>query len=284
WLLQDVLENTVFAVDSQYRQQSPLYWYDTDWLAALTAIAAILVLTAARRRFDRASALILHMGVGWWVGFALFVLVLGWRMTPPRGDNWAGCVGMVAGMLIYFERHGLREVTWVSLLTGFIGGFGFATATMLKLVEVKSGWNTNWHSVLEQTYGFINGLGIAVAMIFLSKRLPRVQDEAGGEAGKTNAGSAPEPGWTDIFAIAFKLLLITWLNLRKNPEAWVKAKTVPQILAGLSAQHWFDLAYLLLAAAIIWMLISHRRRALPFIPSNWLGKGQLLYLAFLWWM
>jgi hypothetical protein len=125
-------------------------------------------------------------------------------------------------------------------------------------------------------------------MIYLGKRLPRVQDEAGnegrGEAGESRPGLPPERGWTDLFAAAFTLLLITWLNLRKNPEAWIKAKTVPETLAGLSARHWFDLAYLLLAAAVIWMLISHRRRALPFIPSSWLGKGQLLYLAFLWWM
>jgi hypothetical protein len=121
-------------------------------------------------------------------------------------------------------------------------------------------------------------------MIFLSKRLSNVQNGAEYEGGETSAESVSERGWTDLFAIAFTLLFITWLNLRKNPEAWVKAKTVPPILAGLSAQHWFDLAYLLLAATLIWMLISHRRRALPFIPSDWLGKGQLLYLAFLWWM
>jgi len=272
WVLQEVVENTLFAVDSQFRQQSLLYWYDTDWLSALTAIVAILILTAVRRRFDLGSSLILHMAVGWWIAFALFVLVLGWRMTPPRGDNWAGCLGMVAGMLVYFQRRGLGVVTWASLITGFIGGFGFATATLFKLVAVKTGWNTNWHSVLEQTYGFINGVGVAVAMLFLSRRLPRHNDEPA------------ERKWTDLFAIAFTLLLITWLNLRKNPERWVKAKTIPDAIAGIQAQLWFELAFLLLAAAVIWLLITHTRRALPFIPTNWLGKGQLLYLVFLWWM
>jgi hypothetical protein len=288
WVLQDILESTVFAVDSQFRQQSPLYWYDTDWLAPLTAAAGTLALAAARRRFDRASSLILHMAAGWWAGFAIFVLLLGWRMTPPRGDNWAGCVGMAAGMTLYFYRHGLRDVAWASLLTGLVGGFGFATATMMKLIEVKSGWNTNWHSVLEQTYGFINGAGVAAAMLFLSRRLPRIQDEVGDESrdgsAENRSGRPLGRGWTDLFAIAFTLLLITWLNLRKNPEAWVKAKTVFETFAGLSAQRWFDLAYLFLALAVIWTLIQHRRRPLPFIPPSWLGRGQLLYLTFLWWM
>jgi len=203
WVLQEIVENTLFAVDSQYRQQSLLYWYDTDWLAALTAIVAILILAAVRKRFDRGSSLILHMAVGWWIAFALFVLVLGWRMTPPRGDSWAGCVGMVAGMLVYFQRQGLSDVTWASLVTGFIGGFGFATATLFKLVEVKTGWNTNWHSVLEQTYGFINGVGVGVAMIFLSRRPPRVNYEPA------------ERKWTDLFAIAFTLLIIELLRWRQ---------------------------------------------------------------------
>src|SRR5262249_38950465 len=77
-----------FAVNPEYRHTSPLYWYDTDWLAALVAIVAVLVLAAARRRLDPASGLILHMAVGWWIGFLVLVNLLGWRMTPPRGDNW----------------------------------------------------------------------------------------------------------------------------------------------------------------------------------------------------
>lgn len=179
---------------------------------------------------------------------------------------------MTAGMLVYFQRRGLSQATWASLVTGFIGGFGFATATLFKLIEIKTGWNTNWHSVLEQTYGFINGAGVAVAMLFLARHAPRVDDQSG------------ERRWTDLFAVGFVLLLVTWLNLRKNPERWVEAKAAPEAIVGLSSQIWFELAYLVLAAVVVWLLVSHTRRALPFIPPNWLGKGQLLYLVFLWWM
>ncbi|MGH9752871.1 MAG: hypothetical protein ACREA2_08800 [Blastocatellia bacterium] len=135
WTLQEIFENTIFAVDSQYRQQSPLYWYDTDWLAALTAIIAILILAAVRRRFDSASSLILHMAVGWWIGFTLFVLVLGLRMTPPRGDNWAGCVGMVSVVADW----GIVRAIYGDTFAGFSGKhirFGpDATATTEKPKE-----------------------------------------------------------------------------------------------------------------------------------------------------
>ncbi len=272
WILQDGFETWLVAVNPDYRQQSPLYWYDSDWLAAVTAIVAVLVLAGIRRRLDQASSLILHMAVGWLIGFIVLVPLLGIRMTPPRGDSWAGCVGMVAGMLIYFQRRRLHAAMFASLVTAFFGGFGFASSVLFRLIEMKTGWQTNWHSVMEQTYGFINGVGIAVAMLVLAARLPRTSDEPRVRS------------WTDPFAIGFTLLFVTWLNLRQNPERWVNAKTVPAVMAGLSAQVWFDLAYVALSLAVVWLLIRHWRAPLPFIPASWLGKGQLLYLVFLWLM
>jgi hypothetical protein len=47
---------------------------------------------------------------------------------------------------------------------------------------------------------------------------------------------------------------------------------------------WFEFAYLAVAAAVIGLMVCHRRRPLPIVPTTWLGKAQLLYLAFLWWM
>jgi hypothetical protein len=272
WWLQDIAEHWLVRTNPQFRQESPLYWYDTDWLAALSAIVGVLALAMIRRRWDQSSSLILHMAVGWWISFLLLVVVLGWRMTPPRGDNWAGCVGMVIGLWVWLQRHGLSGVTFASLVAGFLGGFGFAGATLLKLIEMKSGWQTNWHSILEQTYGFINGVGIALAMILLAKRSPPLSDET------------PKRRWTEVYAASFVLILLTYLNLRKNPAMWTKAKAVPELLYGLSVASWFDLAYLILGMAIVCLLVAHQRRPLPFIPAAWEGKGQLLYLVFLWWM
>ncbi|MEW6160911.1 MAG: hypothetical protein AB1813_26070, partial [Verrucomicrobiota bacterium] len=218
WTLQTFFESWIVSVNPDFRQESPLYWYDTDWLAALTAIAAVLLLAAVRRRWDQASGLILWMAVGWWIGFILFVLVLGWRMTPPRGDNWAGCSGMVVALLIYFWRQKQLPIVLATLISGFVGGFGFATATLLKLVEVKSGWQTNWHSVLEQTYGAINGVGVALALAVLIKAAPEVIDQPRVRR------------WTDDFSILFVLLGITYLNLQKNPEVWTRTKVMPDPL------------------------------------------------------
>jgi len=272
WWARDLLEYYLIATDPVYRQNDPLYWYDSDWTAALLAMVTVGVMALIRRRLDRASALILHVAVGWWIGMLVLVALLGWRMTPPRSDNWAGCVGMVVGMWVYLQRNGLGGVTHTSLVTGFIGGFGFSAAVMFKLVEMTSGLETNWHSILEQTYGLINGIGVAAAMGFLIPRAPQVSDDP------------PVRRWTDWFAPAFVLLLVTYLNVQKNPEQWMKQQAMPASIYGLAAEHWYNIGYLALSAAIVWLLIEHTRRPLAVIPSTWQGKGQLLYLAFLWWM
>jgi hypothetical protein len=175
-------------------------------------------------------------------------------------------------MWVYFQRKGWREALVASLISGFVGGFGFATATLLKLVEMKGGWQTNYHSILEQSYGLINGIGLAAAMLFLARSAP-VETE-----------DAPAPAWTRIYAVIFVWLAISYLNLAKNPEVWIKAKAMPAVMAGLSAGAWFDLGYLAMTAAVLGLLLLHRRQRISIISEHPLGRGQLLYLVLLWWM
>jgi hypothetical protein len=290
WVLQDLVVPYIERIESaQQRHESILYWYDTSWLAALTALVAVLVLAVIRRRLCWGTSFILHLAGGWWVGFLVVVYLvdyweINFRMTPPRGDNWAGALGMTAGALVFFVRARLLPMVQAMLIAGFVGGFGFATATFLKLVEVKSvplvlshffgeaAWQTNWHSILEQTYGLFNGIGLAVAMAYLGCRLPRTADQP-----RTRP-------WTEVVAVAFVLLAITYVNLVKNVPNWVKVNAIPREMYGLSSKTWFDFGYGLLAVVVVALLVRHLYRRLAFIPESWLGRGQLLYLVFLWWM
>jgi hypothetical protein len=250
-----------------------LNWYDTDWLAALLALAAASLVAVVRRRIDDATSLVLYLAGGWWVGFVLLVLTLGLRMTPPRGDNWAGCLGMTLGALLYCVRTGLGEVARAAIVTGIIGGLGFAAASMLKLVEVTSGYTTNWHSVLEQTTGFFNGIGIAVAMLGVARRTGPID----AEYASASAGAS----WAEPFAVGFVLLGIPYLNLRKNVADWTRAHAVPELMYGIPAWVWFDLAFLAVAAGMILLLSRHVRRPLAVVPESPTGKGQGLYLCLL---
>lgn len=272
WAVQELAVEWWSQVDPAFRHDDPLYWYDTDWLAALVALAVGGVWRLVRRRPDEGASLILHLAIGWWLGFLVLVNVLGWRMTPPRGDNWSGCVGMTLGLWVWLGRRAIRGALLASLIAGFWGGCGFALAQLLKVTGILTGWQTNWHSVLEQSYGFINGLGAAVALLTLAARGPVVTD-------RTRVRR-----WTEVVAVAFVLVGITFLNLRKNPADWVKAKAMPELLYGWSPGTWFHLAYLALALAVVGLLIRHQRRPMPLLPASALGQAQWLYLVFLWWM
>lgn len=272
WVIQSTVVGLLDAHSPDFRHESVLYWYDTDWLGVLVALAAVLLLALVRRRWDRATSLIVHMGVGWWMSFLVLVVGLGWRMTPPRGDNWAGCLGMVAGMLLYFHQYRLPALTFATLVSGFVGGLGFAVATSLKLVEIRSGLDTNWHSILEQTYGLINGIGIGVMMLALSRRAPEVTD------------APPRRRWTDVYSALFVLLFIPYVNLVKCPEEWVKAKTMPAVMAGLSAGSWFHLSYAVVTIAVVLLVARQLRNPLAIVPESRLGRAQLLFLLLLWTM
>ena len=267
WWLQGV------AIEPALRQHGfELFWYDTDWVAATLTVLAVLLVWAVRRQLDPANSLILHLALGWWAGFLVLVLLLRLHMTPPRGDNWAGCLGMAFGLFWYCKQTGLHELARAALYSGFIGGIGFAAASMLKLVEVTSGFQTNWHSILEQTTGLFNGIAIAVVVADLARR-----------TGSLNDPRDHRP-WTEPFALGFVLLGITYLNLRKNVAQWVGTKSMPAEMAGLSAWAWFNWGYLALALAFFVLWRRHSKRSLAVIPPTWSGKGQALYLGLLWWL
>lgn len=271
WTVQSLFEARLEG-DPDFRHQDPLYWYDTDWLAATTAPVAILLWAGLRRRWDPGASLVLHMAAGWWIGFLVLVNLLGLRMTPPRGDNWSGCLGMTVGLWIWLIRQGLLPVLASSLVSGFVGGLGFATAALLEVIELKSGARTNWHSILEQTYGCINGLGIAGIFALLRERTPVLPEDA------------PLPRWERLAPIGFVAIAIPWLNLRRNPSDWIRFAAFPGALHGIPTALWFHAAFALFALSMLWILLHHLKHPLAVVPADVRGRGQLLLLFLLWFM
>ncbi len=282
--------------------------------AIIGLIIGVAIYFAIWGRFRSDSSLFLHMALGWLILFIIMPVMLsnffmdqgGFRLTPPRSDDWAGITGVMAGMLVYVFRKGLAPIGYASLISAFVGGIGFAGIACLKLnmvwpgnpyrlnperispsptAEIEAVWahwqSANWHSFLEQSYGFVNGLGIALAMGMLALRAPRLSD---------NDAPLRKP-WTAAFAAGFILVLLTYLNLVKNVVVWTKegVKPVPEIMKAplfdsiqLSATTWFNLTYALIAVTVIFLLLRHTRKPIALVPKSGLGKGQLFYLAFMW--
>jgi len=296
WFLQDIYLSVLEAglvervraggitAEQMETQLAWLNWYDTDWLGVAVAAVVLVVLGLARRRFDWGTQLGLVMCAGWWLGFSLLTLALGLRMTPPRGDNWAGALGMTVAVIVFLYYSREWEVLWSTVVVGFFGGLAFTGSTTIKLVLVHPGFQdrffgraieTNWHSVLEQTFGFIAGLGVALVMGYWSTRGPKLED------------TSALRRWSEPLCVFFVLVAISYVNIVKNVEAvWTKdPRTLADTLGGLSAYTWFYLAYAALAFTIaLPLLLYYRGRTLEILPSSTLGKGQLLYIVFLWWI
>ncbi len=120
-------------------------------------------------------------------------------------------------------------------------------------------------------------------MLIVSRRAPAVNDDI------------PVRPWTEVFCVSFVLWVLTYLNFRRSPGEWVKEvqglepklygiPLVSDLLPSRGFLGWFDIGYLIIGFAIVFVLISHLRRPLPLLAMNWTGKGQLFYLVFLWWI
>ena len=103
--------------------------------------------------------------------------------------------------------------------------------------------------------------------------------------------------------MVFIFNILTYINVVKNLEDWTAVRkiavnggegifrSVAEVLTAplfgsieLSAWSWFTLMWIAFTAATILVLARHRLHPVALIPATWLGKGQLLYLMFLWLM
>ena len=309
------------------------------WIVGLAlGITAYFVLFG---KFRNGASLFVYMGVGWLLAFLVFpvlgslflVSYGGLRMTPPLADDWAGIAGVFAGTSIWMWRNNLRPVAIASVISGTIGGLGFSGMQWVKqlmmsfgnprileargilpgspeFISVTSAWakwqGQNWHSFLEQSYGFVNGIAIAVAIGFLVTRIKIHTDQE--EMDSVNSGKR----WLRAFSALAIMLGLTYFNVVKNVQVWSEnlnpkvwynlipsadgtTHAVPALwdlpylgrLPGidflqLTPEGWFNLTWFLLVAACILIVIRHYRSPLEIIPQSPMAKGQLIFLIILW--
>ena len=278
WYLQDFCCSLIWGNgDGRWR-----HFFGGYGISAALAILVVLGYYVFRRKYWGAgSLLILYMAIGWILGYFLFITVLHLYMNPPREETWASCLGMILGILAWCWQKRMGGVGFATVGVGFLGGIGFALGTAVKILVMASGYRTNWHSIMEQTQGFFLGIAIAIVFAILSRRAPQVSD------------TPPVRRWTEVFSVVFVLWLLPYLNFRLSPGEWVgEIKGLQPKLYGIRISGdllpargfigWLDFIALAMGFALVLLLALHLRRSLPCIPTNWMGKGQLFYLVFLW--
>ena len=256
-------------------------WYlnDTDWFAALSALLVAGVYTVIVPRSRPACFFIMLLAGGWWAGYIILTGLLGLHMTPPRSDNWSGCVGLFVAIVLYLIHKQNRAALQVTLFGFLAGGIGFAVGDFFNMLGRAQCWpigriealqGLDYWKWMEQLFGLIMGAGAGLA--FLRWLRPKLAPPAEDKSDRN----------LNTVGLIFLLLVVMWTNLHKNVLNWAKGKHIPEHLFGIPAQWWFLLVGLILSAMIFVAIIRNHRLVLPLAPSGDFGRGQLLFLVILW--
>jgi hypothetical protein len=196
----------------------------------------------------------------------------------PQHLGWG--IGLLCGVAVYFVLTGKfrnDSMLFVYLSVGWLVAF-LAMPVLGGVPETLAHYQSaNWHSILEQMHGFGYGLAIAIAMAMLWRRK------------SVDPREARVGGWTVGFSVWFAWFAVGCLNLHKLVETWVANGSVPPTLKApllgfieASPLVWFNIVWWTAATVAGLMLVAHRRQPLDIVPATWTGKGQLIYIVFLW--
>jgi hypothetical protein len=271
-----------FALDSfGYTDQLAERWYlhDTDWVAASSALIVAGACALVLPRTRSACALIATLAAGWWAGYLLLTVAFGLHMTPPRSDNWSGCVGLFIALLIYLRLRSDRAALRLAAFGFLAGGVGFALGDFANMLG-RAQWGPigrlealqglDYWKWMEQSFGLIMGLGVGAAFLgrLRTKLAPPAEDQT--------------PGHLNTVAAVFLLVVMMWTNLYKNVRTWAEGQNIPEQFFSIDARWWFLFVAILLAAVVVLAIVRHRRGALDLVPAAPVGRAQLLFLFILW--
>jgi hypothetical protein len=175
------------------------------------------------------------------IAYYFLVEQIGFKMTPPRSEAWAVCLGIGLAMLWYMAREGRTNALRVALFSMFGAGFGFAFGNFLQTMGHTYGIAFNMWNVMEYSIGFFGGLGMAYG-VFSSEWEISVQP----------------PKWTRHVALIVLLLFIPTIIYRESlaPSKFMRAmEDLPHAveLAKLNA-HVSLLVLVVMAAFLIYRL------------------------------
>jgi len=252
---------------------------DTDWVAATSALLIGLLLKLFGDRWRDPARLLLMLAGGWCAGYGILTLTLGLRMTPPRSDNWAGCVGLAIALTIFLWREGNRATLLLVVCGLLAGGLGFAIGDFVQMLG-RAGWgpigryealqHLDYWKWMERLFGLIMGAGLGLAV----QRLVR--------EGLTPLGLNKPARSLRGFSLAVLLIVMPWENFVTNLRVWIERGQLSEPLLGIGPRGWVFLIALALSGLIATAICRHLRDELPTIPVDPAGRAQLLLIAITW--
>lgn len=251
---------------------------DADGVAAFSALLVGLVCLTIKP-WKPAGELMTWLSAGWCLGFILLVMLFGLRMTPPRGDNWAGIFGVAIALALWMILHRNRAALYLFLVGLLAGGYGFALGDGLNMMG-RAGWGffgelATYHRLdtwkwMEQGFGLIMGLGIALGILRLLRARLRPPDEDA------------RPGLIQLVGLLFLLIVMPWLNFFKNVRNLGSSKLIGAPLLGWPEEMWYLFIGFGLAIMLFIACVQYYRKELALAPSRSHGRAQLLLLLLMW--
>lgn len=99
------------------------------------------------------------------LAWGILIYQLEWKMTPPRSELWAACLGAAALLAWEMTREGRRNALRLAWFASIGAGLGFALGNFLQILGNLSGIAFNWWNVMEFTLGFCGGAGMALGAL-----------------------------------------------------------------------------------------------------------------------
>lgn len=289
WLLMDWIEwngwNATawsleyFSKDEAHPTET-LWLYDTLWLHVAVSLILGIVLWVCVPRWREATSLVVLLSAAWFISMFLLIRVLGLRINPSRGDAWAGCLGIVLAFLGWYLVRRNRAAVMLILYGLLAGGSGFATGEFIQALGRAKWGPIGWYPVLqefgywtvmEQTFGGVMGLGIALAVLRLKHGQLEVPKE-----------DSPN-SWFNEFSAFILLGVLFAFNFRTNFFTfWIKSEQVPELVLGLPAGQILSGVVVMILLLLAVALYRQRRGDLDIVPQSAQGKTQLLTLLVIW--
>jgi len=136
------------------------------------------------------ASLFCEMVCGGILVYFLLVVQFGWKMTSPRSEFWAACLGGSLALAWFLARNGYWNALHVAGYAALGAGFGFGFGNFLQTLGTASGVDFSWWNVMEFSLGSFGGLGMAYGV------LTRRWSESDSPAGRSN-----KPAFLFLFLI-----------------------------------------------------------------------------------
>ena len=222
--------------------------------------------SSATRRPDW-PALLTQMTAGGLLFWYVLIAQFEYKMTPPRSELWAACLGASVALAWYFQRHGYMKALRVAGYAALGAGFGFAFGNFLQTTGNLTALRLNWWNVMEFTLGFCGGLGMAYAALTREWRESETAHKIGNNL-----------GLIFLFLILPAINLIQAFEAKEFREFAVRAQLAhPDALAtGQFVLGWSVIVVFTLLALGIWRQVERK----PDHARNWAAAWFFLYGIF----